>query len=383
MAPLQLVSFSALYPCKVCLVSSDRTAVVTGSVSLALMGIIFFFLSEPQSSNRLLAWGKNTPMGRTVEWLWRRFWAWGALSWVVASIFIPIGLGVAAVQGMYQLGRCLVAMGIALLVTKLIDDSIVEGKSRSDITWIAVITCAIGIAMGYGCFWFIDGIEWKNEMVVKMTFKESGLLTERRRHRIQWDMNTYFLYLKKVGFDLPVEIPPFGVMPSPGIIWVGGPAAGPISTHTILIPADVVGVTDDIRLAYSAYTFNRILVWPAEAQPATSSVEKQNDEVAAWIMECYFSASFADHMVCDAGTPGYKWQEAMWEVRDKLGQDYADGLMCYTVNLWETVPPKFQDHFDKFFRYKLVGGESVKGSPDIGTNVDKIFVRHGLDISLN
>jgi hypothetical protein len=109
--------------------------------------------------------------------------------------------------------------------------------------------------------------------------------------------------------------------------------------------------------------------------------EKEDDEIAAWIMQCYFPASFVGHLVCDRNSPGYKWQEALWEVRSQLGHDYADGLLCYTVNLWGSVPSKYVGDFDKFFRYKLASGESVKDNANTGKEIDAIFKRRRLDIS--
>jgi hypothetical protein len=354
----------------------DRMSVIVGSALFVFMGILFHILSDPESPKHLGVWIRNTSLGRTVGWLWARFWGWGTLSWVIAGIAIPVGIAAAA-MGMYLIGRCLVALGIMLLIAKLIHDAVIEKRSTSEVAWIAGISGAIGLALVYGCFWAISAIEWKHEMVIRMTFKQSPVLADQQ-DRIQWEMNSFFLYLKKVGFNLPAEIPPLGLNPPHSVMLVGGPTIGPISTHSIFIPEDAIQNTDNIRFAYSVYTFNRLLAWPDMLKSGMTPAEKGNDEVAAWIAECYFPASFVGHVVCDGGTPGYKWQEALWEVREKLGQDYADGLICYTVNLWASVPSKYVDDFDKFFRYKLVSGESVKDSPNTGREIDAIFKRHGL-----
>jgi hypothetical protein len=157
------------------------------------------------------------------------------LSWIVAGIAIPVGIGVAAME-MYLIGRCLVG-GVALLVIKLIHDALVEQRSTTDIVWIAVITSAIGTGIAYGCFFAISAVEWKREVVITMTFKQSPVLAEQQ-HRIQWELNNYFLYLKKIGFDLPTEIPPLGLNPRHGTILISGGLLGPISTHSIYIPED-------------------------------------------------------------------------------------------------------------------------------------------------
>ena len=359
---------------------SDKMLVVIACVLFALMGLVFHILQEPESPKRLARWIGNTPAGRTIGWLWARFWGWGTLAWFIAGIAIPVGIGVAAME-MYLIGRCLVALGVALLVIKLIHDALIENKSISEVAWTAGITGVTGLAVVYGCFLAISEIEWKHEVVIQMTFKLSPLLTERRQHRIQWELNRYFLYLKTIGFDLPTETPPLGLNPPRSFILAGGPTTGPISTQSIFIPEDTISDADNIRFAYSVYTFNRLLVWPDMLRTGMTRAEAEHDEVAAWIAECYFPASFVGHTVCDKGASGHKWQEAVWEVRDKMGQDYADGLMCYAIRLWGNVPSKYVDNFDKFFRYKLASGESVKDSPGTGREIDAIFKRHDLDIS--
>ncbi|MGA7218973.1 MAG: hypothetical protein WBX38_11690, partial [Candidatus Sulfotelmatobacter sp.] len=322
----------------------------------ALMGLVSHILQEPESPRQLVVYLGKTPLGREIGWLWRKFWDWGSLAWVVFGVLFPVGSGVAAVEGMYLVARCFVSVGCILLVVKVIDYALTEEKpkkTKNEVAWASAITVVCGALAAWGCFSFIDVIEWNHEIAVKMTFKTSPMLTERRQHRIQWEINDYFLYLKKVGFDLPAEIPPLGLNPPNSIIVTVGPTTGPISTHSIFIPEDVIGNTDNIRFAYSDYTFNRLLTWPDMLRPGMTKAEKEHDEVAAWIMECYFPASFVGHLVCDSGSPGYRWQVALWEVRNQLGQDYADGLMCYTVNLWGNVPSKYVGEFDKFFRYKL------------------------------
>jgi hypothetical protein len=356
--------------------SHDKICLVVGCMIFAFMGIVFHILSEPQSPKLVVVWLKNTSAARTVGWLWARFWAWGALAWFVAGIAIPLGIGVAAMT-MYWMGRCLVALGVLLTIIKLIHDALIEKRPRSEVAWIAVITGAIGLAVAYGCFWVISEIEWNHEMVITMTFKSSPVLV-KREHSIQWEINSYFRYLKNIGFDLPIEIPPLGTNPPNSVIHVGGGILGPISTQSIFIPEDTIDNADNIRFAYSIYTFNRILVWPDMLRVGMTRAETEDDEIAAWIAECYFPASFAGHMVCQKGTPGYKWVEALWDIRNQLGQDYADGLLCYTVKLWGGVPSKDADNFDKFFRYRLVSGESVKDNPNMGREIDGIFKQHGL-----
>jgi hypothetical protein len=359
----------------------QQTITLIGCVVLAVLGITFHAMSDWDSCKRLYRWVMGTHAGRTAATLWEKFWEWGALSWIILGIFLPVGIG-AAMEGMYLTGRCLILLASLLGAAKFIHDALAEKKGRQrksgeETAWIVGMTAAIFVAVTWLFFWMIGVIEWNHEVIVKMTFKESTVLTESRQHHIQWEINRYFLYLKKTGFDLPTDIPALGTTPEHGPMIIGGAQTGPIPTISILIPEDAVKRDDNVRFGYSVYTFNRLLWWPDMLAPSMSREEKQDDEVAAWIMECYFSASYAGHKICEKGTPGYQWLEALWEVREKFGQDYTDGLMCYTATLWRNTQGKYVESFDKFFRYKLGSGESVKGSAPI----DEIFKRHGLDIS--
>ena len=124
------------------------------------------------------------------------------------------------------------------------------------------------------------------------------------------------------------------------------------------------------------------MVWPNAWNPTISRTEAENDEVAAWIYSCYYPASFSGHSVCDKNAPGHKWVGAMWDVKQKYGQEYADALMCYTLKMWRDIPSKYADNFDRFFRYKLVAGETVKdNSADRHRELDGIFRQHEIDVS--
>jgi hypothetical protein len=352
---------------------NSNIAVILGCAALAVMGIAFD-LCESGSATAYIC---HTQLARSVVWLWKKFWSWGALAWVIFGLLFPVGSGVAAVERMYLIARVFVSVGCFLLVVKTIEYILTERpkKSKSDVIWTSGVTLVLGSTFAWGCFWFIDVIEWNHEVVINMTFKQPPVIPERQQRHIQWEINKYFLYLKGIGLDdLNAQIPSLGLTPIGGPMVIGGPSLGPVPTVSIYIPKDAAANDDNIRFAFSIYTFNRILSWPDMLKPNLSKVESDYDERAAWIMECYFASSFAGYMICGNGSPGYQWQEAMWGVRTKFGQDYTDGIMCYTVNLWRCIPSKYVGDFDKFFRYKLVSGEGVKGSQ----NIDDVLKQYGL-----
>jgi hypothetical protein len=155
----------------------------------------------------------------------------------------------------------------------------------------------------------------------------------------------------------------------------GGGSEGPAYYSSVIITEDKVDDPSILRSVYSSYIFNRTLVWPDAYKTGISRTEAEDDEIAAWIFSCYFPASFSEHKACADEAPGHKWSDAMWDVRREYGQDYTDGLMCYTVKTWKGVPAKYVNDFDKFFRYRIAGGESVKDNGQRDREIDAIFKR--------
>jgi hypothetical protein len=219
----------------------------------------------------------------------------------------------------------------------------------------------------------------KREILVGVTFKDSPVLTQKRRKNIEIDLDDFYRYLRSLGFDLPSEIPPIGVSP-PHSVMLGGGGGGPAYYSSLIISEDVIDTPGIIRTVYAGYTFNRILVWPDAWKSNLSRVQVEDDEVAAWVYECYFPKSFGGQPTCDGRAPGHQWVDAMWEVREKYGQEYADSLMCYALKMWRDIPSKYLDSFDRFFRYRIAAGETAKdNSTDRYFELNAIFQRHGID----
>jgi hypothetical protein len=318
----------------------------------------------------------------SIVWLlWDKLWGWNPVSWLVGTIFIPVGI-VLAQEGLYTDGRIFIVVGAVLLFGKLVHDAINE-KPEKSLTDVISISIVSGLSIAFFA-WFvwgvIDRIEWNHEMVVKMTFKGSPLFTPARKEKVQRIMNDYYKYLRSIGFDLPTEIPPLGLTPK-GSIMLGGGSQGPAYYSSLRIPEDTVDSADTLRFIYSSYAFNRMLVWPDAYKTGLSRVEAEGDEKGAWIFECYFPSSFAGKDICERTTPGHEWFDVAWEVRKKYGKDYTDGLMAYTAIMWGGVPAKYTDNFDKFFRYKLASGESVKDNGDEGSTITAIAKAHGRDLT--
>lgn len=219
----------------------------------------------------------------------------------------------------------------------------------------------------------------KREIIVVVSFKDSPALTKKRRKNIEIGLDDFYRYLKNLGFDFPREIPPIGVSPPHSVMSAGG-GQGPAYYSSLIISEDVVDTPRIVRAVYAGYTFNRILVWPDAWKSNMPRAEAEDDEVAAWVYACYFPRSFDGQSTCDSSAPGHKWVDAMWDVRQKYGQEYADSVMCYTLKMWRDTPSKYADNFDRFFRYRLAVGETVKdNSADRYFELNGIFQDHGID----
>lgn len=244
-----------------------------------------------------------------------------------------------------------------------------------------ISTVVAGILWASLVVWY-GAEKWpKRQIIAVVSFKDSPLFTPQRRKKIEIELDDYYRYLENLGFDLPKEIPPLGVSPAHGAILAGG-SEGPVYYSSLVIPEDSLDSRTIVPTVYSSYAFNRILVWPNARNPNISRAEAENDEVAAWIYACYYPASFTGQSACDKSTPGHKWVDAMWDVRQKYGREYADSLMCYTLKMWRDIPSKYMDSFDRFFRYRLVAGETVKdNSADRYRELNGIFKQHEIDVT--
>lgn len=243
--------------------------------------------------------------------------------------------------------------------------------------WGSVVVAGILWATVVG--WY--GVrKWpKREIFVVVTFKDSPVLTQIRRKNIEISLDDFYRYLKNVGFDLPREVPPIGVSP-PHSIMSGGGGQGPAYYSSLFITEDNLDNLGTVRTVYALYTFDRILVWPDPWKSDLPRAQAEDDEVAAWVYSCYFTRSFGGQPTCAADVPGHQWVDAMWEVRQKYGQEYADSLMCYTLKMWRDTPAKYVDSFDRFFRQRLTVGETVKdNSAERYSELNGIFRNHGID----
>ena len=316
-----------------------------------------------------------------IAWLWKKFWTWEIVSWLVSVVCIGLAF-VFAQYAWYATGRGSLIVGTLMLIYHTIavarKDTAISAAEKVTIGVIVTVVLGGLCVMGLR---FVDDIQWKNEVEVSLLFKSPNRLTERQRRQITLEFNAYYHYLVHLGFELPKDVPPVGFT-SGGILSAGGSYNAPSYYSSLFMPDSDSSVM--LRHTYSVYIFNRFLV---DHTGVLSRTEVLNEEEAAWIYECYFPRSFDGLNRCGDGSPVYRWTKALWEVRSKYGAEYADHLLCYALLMWRGLPSKYVDTFDQWFRYKLVGGESVADNADIGTaavgrhqEVDDILKKHGIDV---
>lgn len=168
-----------------------------------------------------------------------------------------------------------------MFAAKVLHDSIVEHRPAKETAIAVVIAGTMLLGVCWAGWSIVDRIEWKNEIVIKMTFKSSPLFTKSRQEKIVWNLNAYYRYLRDVGFDLPSDIPPLGVSPPHSVIMGGGSLGVPSYYSSLTLSEDVIDDPKFLRFVYASYTFNRIIVWPDAYKPKLSPEEKDHDEVAA------------------------------------------------------------------------------------------------------
>ncbi len=212
-------------------------------------------------------------------------------------------------------------------------------------------------------------------ILVRMNFKESVVLTPKRRENITRTVDEFYRYLTRgIGFDLPKELPPLGVSPPKSVLSAGGQQDAPIYYSSIIIPADGIDNPDIIRTAYSTYIFETALV-----HPDAGALRPLNEE-AAWVFFCYYPSSFTGKSVCATDAPANKWRAALWEIRSRYGRAYTDRLLCYTFKMWNTSVTK-PANFDIFFWNKLLAGETaIDNDNDTYAGVAEIAKKHEIKI---
>jgi len=185
---------------------------------------------------------------------------------------------------------------------------------------------------------------------LKLLFKDSALLTNERRERIAVEMERYYKYLVKLGFDAPREVPPIGVNKRVNSSEFWSP--GSIYDQSVFIGDNRLGDPQAIRSAYGGYAF-RVLLGVGHPE--------QNDELqrmeASLIFWVYFEYSFSGTNGPFVGDGIYRWLRALWKIRQTCGSQFVDAAMVYTQKLVNEPRPSME--FDPWFVMRFGRGARV------------------------
>jgi hypothetical protein len=147
----------------------------------------------------------------------------------------------------------------------------------------------------------------------------------------------------------------------------------------IYLPAESVRETNPLLIDYSFQYFGGMLERPGVVGIPQSADEAKYNSSAAWVLGCYYTAAYLGKFACGRTDPIHVWVDALWEARNRFGEEYVNSLLYYSVRLWRDRPPAYTDSFDRFFRAKISVGESVKdSSPSRYRELDLIFQEHGI-----
>jgi hypothetical protein len=209
---------------------------------------------------------------------------------------------------------------------------------------------------------------------VSIIFKESPLLTPEVKTRISEGIDSFYLYLQKIGFPVEKDLPPIGVS-SYNVQMMGGTNPGTRYDAAIYLPRNSLGDVNAIRKVYASYFFRKLFgtFLAGNGMPPNLS----NEGTAATLYEVYYASSFANLNLDSTEWRGHTWMEALWDIRSKKGQDFTDRALYYTYKTWDSQ--QMSGEFDRSFLTRFLAGVWVIDNNGASIeSVDSILVAHHL-----
>jgi hypothetical protein len=178
---------------------------------------------------------------------------------------------------------------------------------------------------------------------VSLIFTDSPLFTPDHKRLTISAINSFYLYLKNLGFPVEKEVPPIGVSPH-DVQMMGGTLPGSIYERHIYLPKNSLDDVDAIRRVYASYVFRTLF---GTFGGASIGPDFMKDETTATLFEVYYTSSLANRNLDSTEWLGHRWMEALWDIRQKKGQDFTDRAMYYTYKTWDPkpVPGDFESKF--------------------------------------
>jgi hypothetical protein len=217
--------------------------------------------------------------------------------------------------------------------------------------------------------WPVSRIEEKTFVTVE--FKNSELFKKNsRRRRIREEFTKLRNYLVEIGFDVPRERPVIlGTVRSSAPIQSGLSPGGPFEWQ-IRIPERDIDNPLMLRQVYSYAVFRHLL----EAKDQ-SVAHLMNVDQAASVFSNYFAFSSCGKQQCSADN---KWCNALWDIRESFGKEFADKTMFYSLQNWVPQQPT-ERSFDAYFMLRFNYGTFVSVNEESqNERIRQIFRNRGL-----
>ena len=190
---------------------------------------------------------------------------------------------------------------------------------------------------------------------VELTFKDSSLFTEARRHAVTEAFDEFRYYLVSVGFDVSKEVPPVGV--AQGLMMAGGPQNGTVYDWDIIIPGESLDAPKiAVATIYSSYIFRKLI-----PDLSTNVKDAHPTGAAVRIVGDYFRDSYLNKHFPWPSPETEKWESMLWSLRQAHGQHFTDKGMFFAVKRW--VPygafPIDDITLDSFLASRIESGFAV------------------------
>ena len=138
--------------------------------------------------------------------------------------------------------------------------------------------------------------------------------------------------------------------------WIGPSISA--TTANISIPEQWLDDPERVRNVYAVWLFRKL--FGLVDNPPWLESQSRLVHIAASLFACYYRSSFVNQNVCAHDWIGRSWNNGLWNIRVKRGQDFADRTMFATYKAWAWVrPEKSEDSFDEFFSLRFLNGLSL------------------------
>jgi len=175
--------------------------------------------------------------------------------------------------------------------------------------------------------------QYERETSIKLSFKQSPLLTWWIRQRIIRDVAAFKQYLKALDIVVPEELPPVAVSELAGFeVYFSNDccrlSASPYRGELSVKPTDIhnrMAATDSFVMYVVLLQFEPFL-----AKESSEAFSHDARAPVAYAAGEYYNSSFWDTVPTpDKGT----WTTVLWEVRDTLGKAYTDRLVASALKV--------------------------------------------------